>query len=392
MSEQVLVSVNMVTVCSACSVKIQRYDDNIKCAGCISSFHIKCVNISVEDFVAKSTDGSVLNWKCRECVDLTSRHSDVAPVSVERSSTTGSVDMGEPITVSKDLMNYLISENNELKQLIRQQSVEFSVFKNELTEQVAALRLQISKQEQSIALLTVGLRDSRKEAKIGEGPGASVRISKTSQQRTQQVYSAAAGGCNGAAKENAGGNELPSRRKPISGQDKTQNVIFVANHLKSVNESEALGGASVTVQSASQTNPAPAGGGDSDGFTVFTGRRNGKKSKKDDRQQPSQENARKFVIGSGNTDKLKTVPKKAYLFVSRLDPSTTTDDLQALLRDRFPEVLCEQMASKYPQYYSSFKVTIYLHRLGDAMDPGNWPDGCYISRFFHRKSGTSTST
>lgn len=98
-----------------------------------------------------------------------------------------------------------------------------------------------------------------------------------------------------------------------------------------------------------------------------------------------------FIIGN-NSKSLKTAPKLAFLYVSRLDPVTVADDLAGVLKPKLPEVTCEKIESKYPQHYSSFKVKIYLHNFETAMDASIWPAGCYVSRFFHRGPKTYMKT
>ncbi|KAK9695825.1 hypothetical protein QE152_g32305 [Popillia japonica] len=48
-----------------------------------------------------------------------------------------------------------------------------------------------------------------------------------------------------------------------------------------------------------------------------------------------------------------------FLHVSRVDRSTSAEDLKVVLSGVFPEVTCEAMSSKFPEICSSFKVGIY---------------------------------
>ena len=85
---------------------------------------------------------------------------------------------------------------------------------------------------------------------------------------------------------------------------------------------------------------------------------------------------------------LRSAPKKAFLHVSRLHPDTTAEHLEEFLKQTFPEVTIEATTSKFPQYYTSFKVTIDLPHLETALNDNIWPYGTYVTRFFHRKSVT----
>lgn len=82
---------------------------------------------------------------------------------------------------------------------------------------------------------------------------------------------------------------------------------------------------------------------------------------------------------------LKSVPKKAFLHVSRMVPGTKAEDLAAFLKPKAPEVECEVLQSKYPDKYTSFKVTVDLHSLEKLKNAEDWPDGTRVSRFFHKR-------
>ncbi|CAH0553616.1 unnamed protein product [Brassicogethes aeneus] len=57
---------------------------------------------------------------------------------------------------------------------------------------------------------------------------------------------------------------------------------------------------------------------------------------------------------------LKVVPKKSFVYVSRLEPNTQCEDIITYLNSKFPEITCESVESKFPQHYASFKITVYL--------------------------------
>lgn len=83
---------------------------------------------------------------------------------------------------------------------------------------------------------------------------------------------------------------------------------------------------------------------------------------------------------------LKAIPRLAHLHVYKLEPNTTADEVQKFLKDRFPEVKCEPMKSKYPELYASFKVTVDMSNLDEAMNPSVWPQGTCINKFFYLRN------
>lgn len=92
------------------------------------------------------------------------------------------------------------------------------------------------------------------------------------------------------------------------------------------------------------------------------------------------------IVGESTISSLKVAPRKGFIYVSRLAPDTTADEVCELLKPEFPEVTCHQLETKYPQYYSAFKVTVHLHNFETALKPNHWPSGCYVTRYFHRKT------
>ncbi|XP_031358058.1 uncharacterized protein LOC116181770 [Photinus pyralis] len=101
---------------------------------------------------------------------------------------------------------------------------------------------------------------------------------------------------------------------------------------------------------------------------------------------------RQVIVGNKSntelTGSIKAVEKRVYAHVYKLDPETTEDMVRNYLRTEFPEVICEKLSSKHPEYYSSFKVTVLEKHLSKIMDPATWPVGTCVNRIFYEKSLT----
>lgn len=109
----------------------------------------------------------------------------------------------------------------------------------------------------------------------------------------------------------------------------------------------------------------------------------------------STNNNKRIVVGNKsitNDIGLKTVPKKGYLFVSRLDPSTTVQSLESFVKESFPEAQCEPLKSKFPNSYASFKITINSDNIARALDTNIWPQGVLVTRFFQRRRPQAQAT
>lgn len=91
---------------------------------------------------------------------------------------------------------------------------------------------------------------------------------------------------------------------------------------------------------------------------------------------------RSLVVGNNTVNmSVKGVPKTIDLHVYRVDTQTTVTELAAFLRPNFPEVICESLESRYPDLYTSYKVTIFEEHFKKAMDPQFWPKGACVQRF-----------
>lgn len=93
-----------------------------------------------------------------------------------------------------------------------------------------------------------------------------------------------------------------------------------------------------------------------------------------------------LIVGTNSKDtNIRGVEKKVALHVCRIEPSIKTEELQSFLQSSFPEVICEKLNSKFPDIYSSFKVTISQNNFKSAMDPLKWPANACIRNFLQSR-------
>ncbi|KAK9887389.1 hypothetical protein WA026_022327 [Henosepilachna vigintioctopunctata] len=117
--------------CSRCNVKIDRYDDSINCKKCDNSYHIKCVNLSVEDF-NKIHEDSSQKWYCDDCLQP-----NVAIVdTVELPPAEVPITKVDLVNVKNEIVNEVssafLNEILSLKSLILSQSKQISDLKKEI--------------------------------------------------------------------------------------------------------------------------------------------------------------------------------------------------------------------------------------------------------------------
>ncbi|KAJ3661238.1 hypothetical protein Zmor_005644 [Zophobas morio] len=103
----------------------------------------------------------------------------------------------------------------------------------------------------------------------------------------------------------------------------------------------------------------------------------------------------KYIIGTrDNTDvnHIKAIPKKAFLYVTRIAKDISSDTLENYLKGSFPEAVCEILENKFDSPFSRFKVIIDYINLEKSQDPKLWPAGVQISRFFHARKNRNMIT
>lgn len=106
-------------------------------------------------------------------------------------------------------------------------------------------------------------------------------------------------------------------------------------------------------------------------------------------------NKRKTVVyGTADTNcTIKAVSRYKHFHVFRLDPELSTDVLADYIRTKnVPGARVEKLKSKYPDEYSSFRVSVPDSHANDILDPSFWPKNTCVNRFFFRDLLKKTRT
>lgn len=97
-----------------------------------------------------------------------------------------------------------------------------------------------------------------------------------------------------------------------------------------------------------------------------------------------------FITGTSDKNKLATVEKINFLFVSRLDPSMECKDVLEYLNDfKMANYQVEKLKSKYSGY-SSFKIGVPISLINEVYSSDFWPKGAFISKFRFPKSSLNS--
>lgn len=83
---------------------------------------------------------------------------------------------------------------------------------------------------------------------------------------------------------------------------------------------------------------------------------------------------------------LKAASKKMWLYVGKLKPDTTQEDLTSYLKKKIPNRTFEVEALRMDKYSSSFRVAADYDLLEQLYSEQFWPSGILVKRFiFFRK-------
>ncbi|KAM7292690.1 hypothetical protein ISCGN_025828 [Ixodes scapularis] len=96
----------------------------------------------------------------------------------------------------------------------------------------------------------------------------------------------------------------------------------------------------------------------------------------------------KASVGSAKASKLRVVakpPRKRALFVSRLHPETTSDELSEIVSSALgcQSFSCTKLAARYDTY-ASFHVIVNEEDFEKLVCPDLWPEGCLFRPFLGR--------
>lgn len=368
--------------CAVCKIKLnRRYDDYIECCECSSSSHLKCVNMEIKEFHKMVEDKSVKNWFCNGCsanITSASQDNNKSNLSViESDDETGAPCISEatidgggggPLDVA---VNLLLGKMDALIQ-----SSEKPCCCSKLISKLIDDNLKLRKAIESQAILVESLQ-SEVHAYIVSSQKVYGSINNVETKQTQKM--------------SAPGSIQPVSASSLAGERARQEKVSPADSANSTAQGiEARSGKKASVGSPKGAEPA------------VTDNLNGcKNAVQDDvthtNNQPWtsvvrkakrwRNNMRDPVVGELQTDKakLRAVPRRAFIHVTRLHPQTTCEDVVESLKKDLSGVVCERLQSRFPGSYASFKVTINQSDFDKAMDPLLWPEGSLVRQFFQKR-------
>lgn len=323
----------MAIECAVCCKPIGRHDEYISCRNnCSRNYHIACLDISEVKFTQMREDGSIKKWDCSFCKEeITSKISkpDIKEASKLEAYITEKINNAvEVITnsITAAFQNEIMKLKVENKNLYQ----EIKELKRLIERQVSIQNIDTNPQD------VVGLKKVDKINRQDQKP-----IQNTERKKTQQI------------------SDL-GQQKVIENASKDLNYLgaikrnIITNNNKELPETNNL-----------NTNK------EEEYITVI------RKQKR-----RSQINT---THGTGKNLELKGTIRYAHLHVYGFDPKTAEETIiKHLVTNKINNPKIEKLNSKYPDEYSSFKISVPFELLEEAKKPDIWPAGVRINRFLER--------
>ena len=100
-------------------------------------------------------------------------------------------------------------------------------------------------------------------------------------------------------------------------------------------------------------------------------------------------NFKNLIEGTCENEDIKGISKLTSFHVCRLEPNLTAEKLVAYLTAKnIKGVICENMQPKWPELYSSFKVTVPMEEKEKICNGSTWPRNACINPFLYRLNKT----
>lgn len=340
--------------CGHCRLKINRYDDQIKCVSCEEVLHLKCASVSIEKFHDMNREKTVEQWLCVSCANS-------KPVNEDTKS--------DPSEVSQ-------KKNNDLSKCQGEDHTNSNSSCHGCNE-IDSLREEIIKLNKTINLQSTVISDMREEFlnQISEFKNLLYKLNfNRNEVHTQNV------------KNDKTENVVSLHTDKITNSNATVSTQRQQSQHRAIKKtySEMTKSASSTQSSRGKVVHVPAS------EPITTPQSAADKSSGDGFQEVARRKRRQsnIVVGSGKTsdDGFMGIKNKLWMFVGRVASGTTSEMILQYLRRKYNEesFSCEKLETKTE--YSCFKISAPTELREVLEKADSWPQGVVVRKFrFYRK-------
>lgn len=349
--------------CAVCNRKTDA-GEVIKCNGCKSNYHYKCVNITTAAF--KEGQAQLKRtFKCDSCANVTRRIrvSDDTPV---RGAAVASSLMESNLSFENTEAELLTSDDllDKVGGVIMAKNSAFeSNIIQEIKATVAILALENSKLRQE--LIEANLKCSSYEQKISSMENE--RLESIDNKKSHEIAS----------------NYQRPLNEPVSSPVKCASIPVASSH---------------TISESAQVLPRPAVNSYAAVARKSAGTEVGVINiDQNDWTEVKSKRHRNPVIRGGNNSigSLKAVERRKFLHVWRLEKSTTEQNIkehikQTLQLSNESDVIVEKLKPNTDRDYASFKVGVSVSNYEKLCDPEIWPMYVELSEWIWFRRSTKS--
>lgn len=347
--------------CKQCDVKISKHDDYLLCKGvCNASFHIKCVNISLESFLKMNVGNEMENWKCNSCQLVVNNNMS----NTEHEIITEIIEGKQSSQATK------LSIEEKLDIILNKQ-LEMSAKIDVLTGKLERALQTIEVKNKEIISLNNDI-SVLKQVKplIPKQYSKAVQQAKTSKQTNSPKIKI---NPQKLAPQNTTANERDGQLGNCDATNTIDNVLTPENSVfSSVNHEMTA-----TIQTPLQDKlTVELSGQDDDAeFKLVTYKKQ-----------------KKFIVrGTGTANnKLNCIESKIWVFLGRCARSSSVDDVRLHLEEKFPDQAFDIMDLNSQGVFRSFRIGASADLQEQIYEPGVWPKGALVTRYFFRRAGNQS--
>lgn len=336
-------------ICAVCDKTIGRYSDYITCNDlCKNNYHINCIDISIEKLTKMKEENKVKTWKCLNCTEVESVHTKI-PSGNE--AITKEIIQGMSIEdlieqIGSNILNVItISVITPLKDEIKL-----------LSQQNLALSKEVEALKSVIGNIIIN-STSNPKVESSKNPYFTHPILTSEKEKSAVIK-----------KDTMHANinkQKPKHTNNTSNREKVNTTYSEA--VKNCIENTDISNSNAANSSTQLCNSDPITVNEGNFTTVR-------------RKRPARITATR---GTATDLKLKGAIQYGHFYLSGMDVSTTKDDIISYLKSKnFSEVKCENMTSKRPEEYLSFKISVPIQDSENINKSELWPSGARINKYF----------
>lgn len=346
----------MAIQCAYCEKSIGRYDDYIVCrSDCERNYHLKCVGISIAQYNQIREDGTIKEWKCNDCsVKLTSIINDEKKEVSDNSSLEK--------FINEKIENAIKSITNTIITSLQIEIEKLRKDNRDLQREVAKLKIN-SETKFSV------MPEINREKETGNFNNIEMRSERNNNSQTGTISKHRK---NSESEKKTTADDKKIENKNINKNSKEENSLKEIFSKKSLLEKK--------VHKNKKNDENSGKFIDDDGFELAIARKNKRRNQN-------------TITGTAQGTNLKGVKQYRHFHLYRLSPETTTKDIIDYLKTQNIDAKCEKLVSKYPDEYSSFKLSVEESHQIAIENTQLWPAGARINRFLFRlQASTLTKT